>query len=196
MSCVVVCCHVLCGLLYSVARLAQSAERKALTLVVVGSSPTVGAFARRWRNLRGAFFCVVITLMLPRAEATLLASVLIQIFDNSCVSLSAIVSLFLLSFVLIACGFFMRFGFSFARLLFRSLVISYSSFSLSTFFHDVFVRFIDKFVYRARLVFFRSLLRLVSVSLHVKRRAAPARPARVFTLSLVTRLPSTPGLVV
>ena len=29
------------------ARLAQSAERKALNLVVVGSSPTVGAFAQR-----------------------------------------------------------------------------------------------------------------------------------------------------
>ena len=31
----------------STARLAQSAERKALNLVVVGSSPTVGAFAKR-----------------------------------------------------------------------------------------------------------------------------------------------------
>ena len=30
------------------ARLAQSAERKALNLVVVGSSPTVGAFCARW----------------------------------------------------------------------------------------------------------------------------------------------------
>ena len=30
----------------STARLAQSAERKALNLVVVGSSPTVGAFHR------------------------------------------------------------------------------------------------------------------------------------------------------
>ena len=30
---------------FSIARLAQSVERKALNLVVVGSSPTVGAFA-------------------------------------------------------------------------------------------------------------------------------------------------------
>ena len=31
--------------LLSIARLAQSAERKALNLVVVGSSPTVGVYA-------------------------------------------------------------------------------------------------------------------------------------------------------
>ena len=36
------------------ARLAQSAERKALNLVVVGSSPMVGAFAKRWRSARRA----------------------------------------------------------------------------------------------------------------------------------------------
>ena len=37
----------------SQARLAQSADRKALNLVVVGSSPTVGAFATvRWVVLR------------------------------------------------------------------------------------------------------------------------------------------------
>ena len=34
--------HVLFVLIYLQARLAQSAERKALNLVVVGSSPTVG----------------------------------------------------------------------------------------------------------------------------------------------------------
>ena len=34
----------------SKARLAQSAERKALNLVVVGSSPTVGVFRRTRRN--------------------------------------------------------------------------------------------------------------------------------------------------
>ena len=33
------------------ARLAQSAERKALNLVVVGSSPTVGAFRRSHRRM-------------------------------------------------------------------------------------------------------------------------------------------------
>ena len=35
----------------ALARLAQSAERKALNLVVVGSSPTVGAFQKaHWRR--------------------------------------------------------------------------------------------------------------------------------------------------
>ena len=38
------------GLLSATARLAQSAERKALNLVVVGSSPTVGAFPMRQVN--------------------------------------------------------------------------------------------------------------------------------------------------
>ena len=33
------------------ARLAQSAERKALNLVVVGSSPTVGAVVQKHKNL-------------------------------------------------------------------------------------------------------------------------------------------------
>ena len=36
----------------SSARLAQSAERKALNLVVVGSSPTVGVFEKRGVQLR------------------------------------------------------------------------------------------------------------------------------------------------
>ena len=40
------------------ARLAQSAERKALNLVVVSSSPTVGAIRRADRLLRG-FDCTV-----------------------------------------------------------------------------------------------------------------------------------------
>ena len=35
------------------ARLAQSAERKALNLVVVGSSPTVGVSFAEWRRQRG-----------------------------------------------------------------------------------------------------------------------------------------------
>ena len=35
----------------AIARLAQSAERKALNLVVVGSSPTVGVFCRLLRNM-------------------------------------------------------------------------------------------------------------------------------------------------
>ena len=34
-------------ILHIIARLAQSVERKALNLVVVGSSPTVGVFQRR-----------------------------------------------------------------------------------------------------------------------------------------------------
>ena len=35
----------------TIARLAQSAERKALNLVVVGSSPTVGVFCSLLRNM-------------------------------------------------------------------------------------------------------------------------------------------------
>ena len=35
------------------ARLAQSAERKALNLVVVGSSPSVGVSFAEWRRQRG-----------------------------------------------------------------------------------------------------------------------------------------------
>ena len=49
------------------ARLAQSAERKALNLVVVGSSPTVGAFgsalafnipARPFAHVSSSFCCI------------------------------------------------------------------------------------------------------------------------------------------
>ena len=49
------------------ARLAQSAERKALNLVVVGSSPTVGAFgsalacnipARPSAHVSSSFYCI------------------------------------------------------------------------------------------------------------------------------------------
>ena len=42
-------------LLQTTARLAQSVERKALNLVVVGSSPTVGAFLEGPRIVRALF---------------------------------------------------------------------------------------------------------------------------------------------
>ena len=56
---------------FATARLAQSAERKALNLVVVGSSPTVGAFSRRLcvfceracvASVRGWHVCSKVTL--------------------------------------------------------------------------------------------------------------------------------------
>ena len=40
------------------ARLAQSAERKALNLVVVGSSPTVGAVVQKHNNLMQNLPCL------------------------------------------------------------------------------------------------------------------------------------------
>ena len=40
------------------ARLAQSAERKALNLVVVGSSPTVGAVVQNHKNLMQNLPCL------------------------------------------------------------------------------------------------------------------------------------------
>ena len=41
-----------------IARLAQSAERKALNLVVVGSSPTVGAVVQKHKNLMQNLPCL------------------------------------------------------------------------------------------------------------------------------------------
>ena len=51
----------------SQARLAESAERKALNLVVVGSSPTVGVFHWLWARVYGG--------PLPRARASVHACV-------------------------------------------------------------------------------------------------------------------------
>ena len=130
---------------FAIARLAQSAERKALNLVVVGSSPTVGAFARFWRNLHGAFLltgphCAPIPQFAPQlaqcSHAPKLRFLLLFRFIESliflvCRYLRWILCFYCRSFSLPA-AFFVRVGFSFACLLFRSLVISYS-FSLFSF---------------------------------------------------------------
>ena len=52
----------------SQARLAQSAERKALNLVVVGSSPTVGAFLARHECDSGEFRALLFVIKVSAAS--------------------------------------------------------------------------------------------------------------------------------